>query len=151
MYVYQLPLARPQVGTWLAIHTCALTGNQSSDPSVCRPAPHPLSHTSQGWPWFSTLSLSLFFFFFYCLWTSSPPFMASVALICWWLTKSRSACVFLLCLKLYISLPTLPPHLMFYLRSTMTKVKLIIPLMWKIVQIGSLSSTPNLLSYPPIC
>ena len=27
---------------------CALTGNQSSDPLVCRPVLSPLSHTSQG-------------------------------------------------------------------------------------------------------
>ena len=28
---------------------CALTGNQTSDPLVHRPALNPLSHTSQGW------------------------------------------------------------------------------------------------------
>ena len=27
---------------------CALTGNRTSDPLFCRPAPNPLSHTSQG-------------------------------------------------------------------------------------------------------
>ena len=31
----QLPLARPQLGTWPAIQLCALTGNQTSDLSVC--------------------------------------------------------------------------------------------------------------------
>ena len=35
-------------GTWPATQTCVPTRNQSSDPLVCRPALHPLSHTSQG-------------------------------------------------------------------------------------------------------
>ena len=42
------PLAHPQLGTWPATQACALTGNQNSNFSVCRPALNPLSHTSQG-------------------------------------------------------------------------------------------------------
>ena len=41
-------LAEPQLGTWPATQACALTGNQTSDLLVCRPALSPLSHTSQG-------------------------------------------------------------------------------------------------------
>ena len=37
-----------QLGTWPISQACALTGNQTSDPSVLRPALNPLSHTSQG-------------------------------------------------------------------------------------------------------
>ena len=37
----------PPTGTWPATQACALTGNQTSDPLVCRPALHPLNHTSQ--------------------------------------------------------------------------------------------------------
>ena len=43
-----LPRARPPLGTWPATQACALTGNQTSDPLVLRPALNPLSHTSQG-------------------------------------------------------------------------------------------------------
>ena len=43
-----LPLARPLLGTWPTTQACALTGNQTCDPMVCRPALNPLSHTSQG-------------------------------------------------------------------------------------------------------
>ena len=43
-----LPLAHPLLGTWLTTQACALTGNQTSDPLVCRPALNPLSFTSQG-------------------------------------------------------------------------------------------------------
>ena len=32
-----LPLAHPLLGTWLTTQACALTGNQTSDPLVCRP------------------------------------------------------------------------------------------------------------------
>ena len=39
-----LPLARPQLGTWLATQASALTGNQTGDPWVHRLV---LSHTSQ--------------------------------------------------------------------------------------------------------
>ena len=43
-----LPLACPLLGTWLATHAWALTGNWKDDTLVRRPALHPLSHTSQG-------------------------------------------------------------------------------------------------------
>ena len=49
-----LPLTCPRLGTWPAIQACALTGNQTDDTFVRRPALNPLSHTSQG----------TFFFFF---------------------------------------------------------------------------------------
>ena len=39
-------------GTWPAAQACALTGNQTSDPLVHRPAFNPLSHTSQGYPFY---------------------------------------------------------------------------------------------------
>ena len=39
----------PLQGTCPTTQACALTGNQTSDISVCRPALSPLSHTSQGW------------------------------------------------------------------------------------------------------
>ena len=38
----------PPLGTWPAIQACALTGNRTGDPLVCRPVLNPLSHTSQG-------------------------------------------------------------------------------------------------------
>ena len=43
-----LLLMHPQLGTWPATWAYALTGNQTSDPLVCRPVLNPLSHTSQG-------------------------------------------------------------------------------------------------------
>ena len=48
----------PQLGTWPTTQACALTGNQTGDHPVCRPALNPLSHTSQGqlidsWMFFS--------------------------------------------------------------------------------------------------
>ena len=43
-----LPLTRFQLGIRPAIQACALTGNRAEDLAVCRPALHPLSHTSQG-------------------------------------------------------------------------------------------------------
>ena len=43
-----LPLAPTLPGTWPTTQACALTGNQTSDPLVHRPAFNPLSHTSQG-------------------------------------------------------------------------------------------------------
>ena len=43
-----LPLMHSQLGTWPATQTCALTGNWTSDPLVCRPVLNPLSYTSQG-------------------------------------------------------------------------------------------------------
>ena len=45
------PLLRPLLGNWPAIQACALTGNQTWDLSVRRPALHPLSHTSQSKSW----------------------------------------------------------------------------------------------------
>ena len=39
----------PLLGTWPTTQACALTGNQTGDPLVCRLALNPLSHTSQGW------------------------------------------------------------------------------------------------------
>ena len=42
-----LPLVLPLLGTWLATHACALTGNQTGDRLVLRSALNPLSHTSQ--------------------------------------------------------------------------------------------------------
>ena len=47
--ITQLPLAHPQMmRIWLATQVCALTGNQTRDLSVRRPALNLLSHTSQG-------------------------------------------------------------------------------------------------------
>ena len=45
--INQLPLARPLLGTWPATQACALTGNPTGDLLVHKPAPNPLSHTSQ--------------------------------------------------------------------------------------------------------
>ena len=42
-----LSLAHPQLGTWSTTQACALTGNQTSDLSVCGLMPNPLGHTSQ--------------------------------------------------------------------------------------------------------
>ena len=42
-----LPLRHLLLGTWPAIQACALTGNQTSNPLILRPALHPLSYTSQ--------------------------------------------------------------------------------------------------------
>ena len=42
-----LPLACPLLGTWPATQACALTGNRTNDPLVCRLALNPLSHISQ--------------------------------------------------------------------------------------------------------
>ena len=41
-------LKRPLLETWPTIQACALSGNQTSDPLVHRPALNPLSHISQG-------------------------------------------------------------------------------------------------------
>ena len=49
-----LPLTRPLLGTWPATQTCALTGNQTGNPFVCRSVLNPLSHTSQGLKWVSS-------------------------------------------------------------------------------------------------
>ena len=40
-----LPLPGPQLGTWPATQACTLTGNRTSDISVCRLVLNPLSHT----------------------------------------------------------------------------------------------------------
>ena len=42
-----LPFTLPRLGTWLAIQTCDLTGNRTSDLSIHRPALNPLNHSSQ--------------------------------------------------------------------------------------------------------
>ena len=54
-----VPLARPLLGTWPATQACALTGNQTSDPLVHRPALSPLSHTSRGQEAFLNVVFSL--------------------------------------------------------------------------------------------
>ena len=54
-----LLLAHPPLGTWPTTQVCVLTGNQTSDPLVCRPALNPLSHTSQGSHRFFSSLLSL--------------------------------------------------------------------------------------------
>ena len=46
-YFNWLPLPCPQLGAWPATQACALTGNQTSNLSVCGPVLNPLSHTSQ--------------------------------------------------------------------------------------------------------
>ena len=43
-----LPVMLPQPGTWPTTKACALTGNRTSDPLVCRLALNPLSQISQG-------------------------------------------------------------------------------------------------------
>ena len=43
-----LPLTCSHLGTWPATQACALTGNQTSDPLVCRPTLNPPSYISQG-------------------------------------------------------------------------------------------------------
>ena len=40
-----LPFVCPPQGTWPATQASALTGNQTSDPLVCKPVLNPLSHT----------------------------------------------------------------------------------------------------------
>ena len=43
-----LPQNRPQLGPWPTAQACALTGNQTSDFSIYRPAFYPLTYISQG-------------------------------------------------------------------------------------------------------
>ena len=43
-----VPLTCPHLGTWPTTQVCALTGNRTSDPLVCKLALSPLSHTNQG-------------------------------------------------------------------------------------------------------
>ena len=52
-----LPLECPLLGTWPTTKGCALTGNQTDDSLVPRPALYPLSHTNQG----------LFLYYYYLL------------------------------------------------------------------------------------
>ena len=61
-------LARaPHWGPWPTPQACALTGNWTSDPLVCRPVLSPLSHNSQGlWNTF------FFWFLIYFVYTISP-------------------------------------------------------------------------------
>ena len=42
-----LLIMRPPLGTWPATQTCALTGNRTSYPLVCKRALNTLSHTNQ--------------------------------------------------------------------------------------------------------
>ena len=42
-----LPLACPLLGTWPTTQACALTGDRTCYPLVCRPTLNTLSHTSQ--------------------------------------------------------------------------------------------------------
>ena len=51
-----LPLMHPPLGTWPTTQACALTGNQTGDPLVCRVALNPPSHTSQGCPIFNVMT-----------------------------------------------------------------------------------------------
>ena len=46
-YIDWLPLTLPQLGTWPTTQACALSGNQTSNLSIHRPALNPLRHTSQ--------------------------------------------------------------------------------------------------------
>ena len=48
-YIDWLPILLPQLGTWPATQACALTGNQTSDLLILRPALTLLNHTSQGY------------------------------------------------------------------------------------------------------
>ena len=66
-----LPLTQPLLGTWPAAQACALTGNWTSDPLVCRLVLNPLSHTSQSYSNFfipithltiQSLEISLYFY-----------------------------------------------------------------------------------------
>ena len=43
-----VPLTHPLLRTWPATQACALTGDRTGDPLVCRLVLNPLSHTSQG-------------------------------------------------------------------------------------------------------
>ena len=52
--------------TWPPTQACALTGNGTSDPLVCRPALNPLSHTSRSLKPFSAHQFSLVFVYLMC-------------------------------------------------------------------------------------
>ena len=43
-----LPCAHFLLGTWPTTQACALPGNRTGNPLVCREALNPLGHTSQG-------------------------------------------------------------------------------------------------------
>ena len=64
-----LPLTCSLPGTWPAMQACALTGNRTSNPLVCRPLPYPLSHTSQGQT-LSFFNLQFYNKFLKIIWTS---------------------------------------------------------------------------------
>ena len=64
-----LPIVRPPLGTRLAAQACALTGNQTKDPLVCRLVLNPLSHTSQGYLFVFLISSPLHPFYH----TPPPP------------------------------------------------------------------------------
>ena len=51
-YINWLPLTCPHLGVWPATQACALSGNQTSNLSICKPELTPLSHTSQGCSFF---------------------------------------------------------------------------------------------------
>ena len=90
-YINWLPLARPQLGTWLASQACALTRNQTSDLSVPRLALSPLSHTSQGYSFYFIIYL------FSLLFPSTSP-LTTVSLF------SIYMGLFLFCLFLHLVL-----------------------------------------------
>ena len=50
-----LLLMYPLLGTWPTTQACALTGNRTGNPLVCRPALNLLRHTNQGKTLFSNL------------------------------------------------------------------------------------------------
>ena len=67
------PLMRPLLGIWLATQVCALTGNQTGNPLVHRPALNPLSHTSQGSSYsFLILKQSVYNFLMLVNWHQGP-------------------------------------------------------------------------------
>ena len=66
-----LPLTHPQLGTRTITQVCALTGNQTGDPLVHRPALNPLSHTRQRFILF--FKKYLLHFFHYHLVPLYPP------------------------------------------------------------------------------
>ena len=88
-----LPLARPALGTWPTTQACALTGNRTSDPLVCRLVLSPLSCTSRGIDQFYCIQRTnswfhwLYFFpFSFCL-ISIHCFFFYIHLICFDFTR----------------------------------------------------------------
>ena len=51
-----LPVMYPLPGAWPSTQACALTGNRTGDPLVCRLALNLLSHTIQGYSLFFNIS-----------------------------------------------------------------------------------------------